>query len=185
MKQIKKDDLVYKLIRAGVTVLSAHTNLDLAEQGVNYQLALQCGLLPDTLRRLPAEEAKQADGFGLVGELEAPMQPEEYASFIKQTLSAGSIKFTDGGRKIDTVAVSCGAGCYLLEEAIQAGVDALVTAEVKHHQLLAAKAAGLTLIDAGHYETEQLIVMPLAEALAERFPLVSFYTAGENPVRYV
>lgn len=185
MKRILKGDLVYLLIRKGLTVLSAHTNLDMAEYGVNYQLAAYCGIEMNTLHRLPQDTERQSDGFGLAGVLEAPMEPEEYALFIKQALSGKSVKFTNGGHRIKTAAVSCGAGSYLLDDVIHAGVDALVTAEVKHHELLAAKAAGLTVIDAGHYETEQVIITPLAEELAARFPEISFYTAGENPAQYV
>lgn len=134
MKRILKGDLVYLLIRKGLTVLSAHTNLDMAEYGVNYQLAAHCGIEMNTLRRLPQDTEQQSDGFGLAGVLETPMEPEEYALFIKQALSGKSVKFTNGGRKIKTAAVSCGAGSYLLDDVIRAGVDALVTAEVKHHE---------------------------------------------------
>ena len=185
MKRIMKGDLVYKLIQAGISVISAHTNLDMAEYGVNHQLAMECGLVLGSIRCIPKEEERQADGCGLVGVLEAPMSPEEFGLFVKEVLSADRIKMVDGGKAIETVAVSCGAGSFLLNEAIRAGVDALVTSEVKHHELLTAKAAGLTLIDAGHYETEQIIVTPLAEELAEAFPTVSFYTAGENPAKYL
>lgn len=185
LKRILKGDLVYRLIQSELTVLSAHTNLDVAEYGVNYRLAISCGILENTLQKLPEETARQTDGFGLAGRLEEPMQPEEYAFFVKEALSAESVKYIQGSRKIRTAAVSCGAGSFLTAEAIEAGVDALVTSEAKHHELLAAKAAGMTLIDAGHYETEQVIVSPLAEELAARFPEISFYTAGENPARYV
>ena len=185
MKRVLKGELVYRLIQSGLTVLSAHTNLDFAEYGVNYQLAAHCGIRMETLYPIPREAERRADGFGLAGWLETPMEPEEYALFLKEALSGKSVKFTNGGRRIKTAAVSCGAGSYLLEEAVRAGADALVTAEVRHHELLAAKAAGLTVIDAGHYETEQVIVTPLAEELAARFPEISFYTAGENPAEYV
>lgn len=185
LKRILKGDLVYQLIQAGITVVSAHTNLDMAEYGVNHQLAMACGLVLDTIRCFPKEEERQTDGCGLVGRLESPLQPEELALSVKESLSAGCIKLVAGSREIETVVVSCGAGSFLLDEAIYAGVDALVTSEVKHHEMLAAKAAGLTLIDAGHYETEQIVIRPLAEELAEQFSSISFYTAGENPATYL
>ncbi len=185
MKRICEGDLVYQIIRAGITVLSAHTNLDYAPYGVNHHLALACGLSPDSIRPLPSNPQNQTDGVGLVGKLNFVLSPEHFAQSVKQALSAERIKYTQGNREIQTVAVSCGAGGFLLDEVIRCNIDALVTSEVKHHQLIAAKTAGITLIDAGHYETEQVIVTPLAEELAGRFPTVSFYPAGENPAFYL
>ena len=184
LKQIPANGLVNRLIQNRLTVLSAHTNLDMAQYGVNYQLAKACGICLDTLWKLPREREHQVDGFGLAGELATPMMPTEYAEFVKASLSTGCVKYTDGKKEIQTVAVSCGAGSFLLEEAINSGVDALVTSEVKHHELIEAYEKGFTILDAGHYETEQIVVTPLAEELASRFPEVSFYTAGENPVCY-
>ena len=184
LKRIPGDGLIERLVRNHLTVLSAHTNLDIAQYGVNYQLAKACGLCLDTLSRIPAEKERQTDGFGLMGELMEPIMPEQFAGFIKAALSAGSIKYTDGKKEIRTVAVSCGAGSFLLGEAMRAGADALVTAEVKHHELIEAFEKGFTILDAGHYETEQVILTPLAEELAVQFPTVSFYTTGESPVCY-
>ena len=50
------------------------------------------------------------------------------------------------------------------------GCDTFVTADVKYHQFLDAKAMGLSLIDAGHFPTENLVCPRLCAALSERFP---------------
>ena len=55
--------------------------------------------------------------------------------------------------------------------------DAYITGDLKHDQAVEAAAAGLTLIDAGHYETESIILEPLREYLAERFPKIEFRRA--------
>lgn len=187
LKQIRQDSLPARLIRHGLTVISAHTNLDLAEHGVNYQLAKACGLELFSLQRLPADPAAQADGFGLTGTLPKALSPWEFAAAVKAALQSDSIKYTDGGRPVRTVAVSCGSGGFLLEDVLTAETDALVTAEVKHHQFLLAQEAGLTLLDAGHFETENIILPPLCEALEEAFPQAEFLIsrAGTNPVRYL
>lgn len=187
LKQIRQDSLPVRLIQHNLTVLSAHTNLDVAERGVNYQLAKACGLELGSLQRLPADKASQADGFGLTGMLPEALSPPAFAASVKAALRADSVKFTDGGRPVRTVAVSCGSGGFLLEEALAAGLDALVTAEVKHHQFLLAQEAGLTLLDAGHFETENIIIPPLCEALSKAFPEISFLIsqAGGNPVTYL
>ena len=53
----------------------------------------------------------------------------------------------------------------MLEAVLQAGIGAMVTAELKHHELLEAVSAGLTAVDAGHFETERIIKEPLRQTL--------------------
>lgn len=187
VKRILTDSLISRLLKEDISVLSAHTNLDMAERGVNHQLALRCGLIAETLREIPADPAQQADGFGLAGNLPQSMTPSEFATFVKQSLGIQRVKYTDGKKEIRTVAVSCGAGGFLMDTVIQSGIDALVTAELKHHELLTAVAAGLTVVDAGHFETEQIIKEPLRQMLAERFGEIDFLCAGEekNPACYL
>jgi len=44
LKKVSADSAVYRLIQLGITVISAHTNLDVAQDGVNDQLARALGL---------------------------------------------------------------------------------------------------------------------------------------------
>lgn len=186
VKRILDDSLLSRLVKQDITVLSAHTNLDMAEHGVNYQLALRCGLTADTIRKIPSDPARQEDGFGLTGCLQQPMTPSDFAKYVKQSLGIERIKYTDGKKEIRTVAVSCGSGGFLLEAVLQAGIDALVTAELKHHELLEAVSAGLTAVDAGHFETEQIIKEPLRQMLADRWKEIDFFCAEEeNPACYL
>ena len=68
------------------------------------------------------------------------------------------------------MAVLGGAGGDYLYPAAAAGADALVTGEAKHHEYLDAARMGLTLLDATHYATEQVVLRPLAETLSASFP---------------
>ena len=43
---------------------------------------------------------------------------------------------------------------YLLAEAKAQGVDCFITGEVKHHHALDAVDAGMCILEAGHFETE-------------------------------
>ena len=48
----------------------------------------------------------------------------------------------------------------MLGDAAALGCDTFVTADVKYDQFLEAKALGITLMDAGHYATEQVVCPP-------------------------
>lgn len=150
----------YLLIRHGIGHFAAHTNLDSAPGGVNDALARSLGI-KDAVPFPP-------DMMGRIGELEKPATLDEFASFVGRTLDAAARVGGDGTRYVRRVAVLGGAGGGDWAAALEAGADAYVTGEMKHHEALAATEAGLAVIVAGHYETECVALDPLMKHLQER-----------------
>ena len=70
-------------------------------------------------------------------------------------------------------AVGGGACASELQDAVSAGCDPFVTADVKYKQFWDAKDLGLNLIDAGHFYTENPVVGYLAEKIGTRFPEIA------------
>ena len=62
-------------------------------------------------------------------------------------------------------AVACGAAGEFLSDAVRAKADVFLTGEMRFHDYLAARAAGLALVLPGHYATERGGVEDLAERL--------------------
>lgn len=176
LKRLPSSSVPYALARHGIAAVCAHTNLDLAEGGVNTCLA-QCLKLKNVTMLKQDERSGLAEG--LVGETEKPYTPQAFAQLVKETLGCDGLKYTDGKREITRVALCGGAGAYLLEDAVHAGAQAFVTADTKHHELLNAEAHELTLVDAGHFYTEDVVILPLAERLQERYPDVRFIKSGK------
>ena len=71
-----------------------------------------------------------------------------------------------GGR----VAVGGGACGGYLAAAAENGCDAFVTSDLKYNQFLDACAAGISVLDAGHFPTEDVVCPVLIEYLEEKFP---------------
>jgi dinuclear metal center YbgI/SA1388 family protein len=165
IKRLEAESILYRLIAAGISVISAHTNLDAAKGGVNDTL---CGLLGlENVRPLACETYP---GLARIGELPAPMSARELAALVRKAVSIPVVKYTGCEQTIKIVAVCGGGGADLMPDAIAAGAQALVTADAKHHQLIEAKARDFALWDAGHYATEVTVVKPLAERLAAMLP---------------
>ena len=165
-------EILLRLIEGGVAAICAHTNLDAAQGGVNDCLAAALGLEQiGQLHQDGVDRAGRPYGIGRVG-LACPsgLSAGEYAAFVKERLGAASVRFADGGRPIRRVAVGGGSCASMMEDALAAGCDAFVTADVKYDQYLQAKARGLTLMDAGHFATENVVCAPLARWLAGCFP---------------
>lgn len=159
LKTVTPGSAVWDLVTRGIAAVAMHTNLDAAEGGVNDILCETIGLCEVT------GLCPVADGFSLRrGVLPASMDAASFAKALKKALG-GTVSYTDGGKPICTVAVCSGAGGDFLGDALAAGADALVTADVKHHLYGEARRAGISLFDCGHFETEDLIVEPLADTV--------------------
>lgn len=168
--------VVAELIRNDIALISAHTNLDQVHDGVSRALMDRLGVKTHGIleeRGLTGgqdtAEGSGLYGLGCWGELSEPMEPKAFAEHVKKALDARSVRAVLGDRPVRKVAVCGGAGGDMVELAAGAGMDAFVTAEVKHHEFLAAKALDITLLDAGHYATENPMMPVLARELQQAF----------------
>ena len=114
-------------------------------------------------------------GIGRVGTAHSgpACSAAEFAAFIKEKLlaPAASVSWTTG-RPVRRVAVGGGACASMLSDALAAGCDTFVTADVKYDQYLEAKALGINLMDAGHFATEDVVCPALVQFLSRHFPKV-------------
>ncbi len=153
-----KGRVVHTLIRSGVALHVAHTNADHADPGVSDALAEAVGvtvtgpLVPDPTDPLGRR------GAGRVGLLEPPLTLAAFAARVAAGLPAtatGVRVSGDPNRLISRVAVCGGSGDSLFAEVRAAGVDAYLTADLRHHPASeATEAAPVALVDAAHWATE-------------------------------
>lgn len=177
LKSVTDESLVYRLIRNDVSVISVHTNLDQADGGVNDALC-------NAIDLVNVEKVTDSEGFFYrIGELEEPMSAETFANFVAEKLKL-RVKYVGENNAVKRVAVCSGSGGSMLGDVAKLGVDAYVTADVKHDVFLDAHELGLVLIDAGHFETEDLIVAPLAKELKDAFSEISVYENHFTPIKY-
>ena len=153
-----------ELVRNNISHICAHTNLDCAPGGVNDVLAEVLGL----------EDVEPLGAYG--GMMRCGYVPEQsletFLGFVKETLHCDGIRFVDGGKPVRKVAVgggSCSDGLY---DTILAGCDTFVTSDAKYNGFWDAKEQGLSLIDAGHFHTENPVIAVVAAKIAEAFPEV-------------
>lgn len=130
-----KGRLVHRMVRSHVALFCAHTNADSAVPGVSDALAERIGLR--VLRPLaPHATGDGSTGIGRIGELPEAVPFGEFVRCVGAALPAtrpGVLGAGDPDRLVRTVAVSGGAGDSYLGAATAAGVDAYVTADLRHH----------------------------------------------------
>lgn len=105
-------------------------------------------------------------GLGRIGKLSAPMSFADFAIQVKTALGIDSVNVAGApGGVVKKVAVCGGTGAGLLHKAAFAGADVLVTGDVKYHEAQEAAAIGIGMIDAGHFATEQPVLLHLKKYL--------------------
>lgn len=150
---------VIKLCKSGVAAMSFHTRIDAAEGGVNDILAGLVGL--------ENVEPSGIEHIMRVGTLPAPMSAEEFAVRVKDALGCPAVLCSDAGKPVHRVAVVGGSGKDEIGVALAAGADTFLTGELKYSQL--SEPAGINLLVAGHFYTEN----PICERLCEIVKTVS------------
>ena len=128
-----------------MNIISMHTNMDKAKNGINQLLAEKLGLT-DIKPLIPEEEGT---GMGRVGNVN-PIEFDKFCKFVSEKLNS-PIKIKGENEIIKKVAVVGGSGFEFEQEAIKQGCDVIVTGDVKYHQAVESQ---IKIIDAGHYPTE-------------------------------
>ena len=175
LKNILKGSIPYEVTRNNISVISMHTNLDVGVGGVNDNLC-------KTLSPLRVETVIASDGYALKKCTISPITADILAESLKSSLG-GSIKYTDTGKTIENVLVCSGSGGNFVNDVKFFGCDALITADVKHNHFLAAELLSVSLFDAGHFNTEDVVIEPLKELLQTEFSDIKFITNHNNVIK--
>lgn len=155
------------LIRHDIAAVNAHTNLDCAPGGVNDTLAAVLGLKDIEIIDPKGETVPY--GLLRIGNVDA--QPlNTFLAHVKQVLHCAGLRYVDGGKRVYRVAVGGGSCGSDLMDAVKAGCDTFVTADVKYNQFHEAVSCGINMIDAGHFCTENPVMAVVAARLRSAFP---------------
>lgn len=164
-----------ELLTRRIGAVCMHTNLDAADGGVNDALA--------SALRLRDAHAVEPEHILRVGLLDKAVPMDAFLAEVKTALHCDGLRYT-GNAPVKRIAVGGGSCGSMLSEAVKAGCDTFVTADIKHDVFLRASELGLNLIDAGHFCTENVVIPVLKNWLAQAFPdlriLISSHRAPER-----
>ena len=188
-----KGATVTHLVVGDVALYVAHTNADVAAEGVCEALAQACGLFATTPVTLAEDQP-----LGRVGDLAEPVALRTFVERLATRLpeAAGGIRVAGPpDAVVRRVAVLGGAGDDLFDEVRASGADVYVTADLRHHPALEAREearGGIPyLVDAGHWASEQVWLAraerALGAALGERATRVEIHisTVRTDPWTFV
>lgn len=120
-------------------------------------------------------------GMGRALRLSKPRSTGDIVAELKSVLGVDHLRVADGGvDSHDAVACCPGAGGSLVDAARAAGATLFLTGEMRHHDVLAAKASGMTIVLAGHTNTERGYLPTLRDRVASLMPGSDVMISGSD-----
>ena len=189
LKQISGVDYVQrtviKALKNDVVVVSMHTNMDNALDGVNWKIAERLGLGECRFFAQKAVDGIEA-GSGVVGELPQPMAAQDFVQLVKRQFQVECAQCNELlQRPVQRVAICGGAGDFLLPDALREGADAFITGEMHYHQYFGYEQR-IQICVIGHYQSEQYTAEIFRDIIQRDCPGVRTEIAETvtNPIHY-
>ncbi|MBQ9736882.1 MAG: Nif3-like dinuclear metal center hexameric protein [Clostridia bacterium] len=177
--------VIRTLIKNNISVFCMHTCFDIADGGMNDLLAAKLGL--ESVRKFTLDECidengQPLDGIGRVGALALPKTLADFMLHIKEVLGSAALKYSGNPNEIvQTVAICAGSGGSEMYAAYHSGAEVYVTSDLKHDHGRVASEIGLNVVDAGHFETENIICDFFEDFFASRFPEIKLEISDAQP----
>lgn len=110
-------------------------------------------------------------GMGKVGYADGSYEMKDYISHVKKCLDIETVRFAgDFNTRVNKAAVFCGGFDGNLSGMEREKPDVLVTGDIKYNMALDMTAAGFNIIDAGHFNTEKIMIPAICEITRKKFP---------------
>jgi dinuclear metal center YbgI/SA1388 family protein len=167
--QTRVERSVVELIDRRIGLYIVHTAFDAHPEGTSALLAKRLGLMG--IRPLIPDPTMPGAGMGAIGEFVHALELHDLAQRVREACEAPGVRISSpAGMPADplvrSVAIVGGSGMSFYDNAVRAGADAFITADVRYHSFHAAND-GIPVLDPGHAESESLVVDGLA-LLVER-----------------
>ena len=181
-------EYIFRLMKNGISVYSAHTNFDRVQGGNGDYI----GRLLEA-KKIRTEEF--GEGFvksGIIRDDNGnPLTAMAVSKLICKALNMerNSLRLIgEPERLCSRICWVTGSGADFIRDAKYAGFDLIITGDVKYHDAMWAKEAGICVVDAGHFGTERIFAENMAKLLQDAFlekrgtwPAISISHAMEDP----
>ncbi len=175
LKHLDESNPAVNLSKHNITAICMHTNFDIANGGMNDILCERLGLTPNK-----GEVLCDNDNVGRICDLSKPTDVITIAKWVKNSLGCKALRYTDAGREVSRIGICSGSGAEYFSNAIQKNCQLLITGDIKHHDFIDAQNAGISMIDAGHFYTENIFYDKLKAFLLSRFSNLEIVISQKN-----
>ena len=175
---------IIELIKNDISLYSSHTNLDSVENGLNDTIVSILGF--DNFKILEKNKRDDKAGLGRIVSLKESIQLEDLISKIKKSLNINNLRVVKGKDKVNKIAIINGSGQDFIGKAVSLGADCIITGDTTYHFASDYKEMEISILDVGHFASEQITFFNVMENLKEKFKDVEFITSTveEDPFSF-
>lgn len=175
---------IIELIKNDISLYSSHTNLDSVENGLNDTIVSILGF--DNFKILEKNKRDDKAGLGRIVSLNESIQLEDLISKIKKSLNINNLRVVKGKDKVNKIAIINGSGQDFIGKAVALGADCIITGDTTYHFASDYKEMEISILDVGHFASEQITFFNVMENLKEKFKDVEFIisTVEEDPFSF-
>lgn len=175
---------IIELIKNDISLYSSHTNLDSVENGLNDTIVSILGF--DNFKILEKNKRDDKAGLGRIVSLNESIQLEDLISKIKKSLNINNLRVVKGKDKVNKIAIINGSGQDFIGKAVALGADCIITGDTTYHFSSDYKEMEISILDVGHFASEQITFFNVMENLKEKFKDVEFITSTveEDPFSF-
>ncbi len=157
-----------RMIKKDISMISMHTNFDKTHLN-DYVTSEILGF-----------EKFEKEGF--INIVEHKTTLEEMAARVKEAFKTDKpLRTVKGSRPVSKIAIVTGAGGSLIGSV---DADLFLTGDVKYHEAMEAKSAGISVIDIEHYLSERYFARILARELKKK-EIEAIIATTEDPFGFV
>ena len=175
---------IIELIKNDISLYSSHTNLDSVENGLNDTIVSILGF--DNSKILEKNKRDDKAGLGRIVSLKESIQLEDLISKIKKSLNINNLRVVKVKDKVNKIAIINGSGQDFIGKAVALGADCIITGDTTYHFASDYKEMEISILDVGHFASEQITFFNVMENLKEKFKDVEFITSTveEDPFSF-
>lgn len=175
---------IIELIKNDISLYSSHTNLDSVENGLSDTIVSILGF--DNFKILEKNKRDDKAGLGRIVSLNESIQLEDLISKIKKSLNINNLRVVKGKDKVNKIAIINGSGQDFIGKAVALGADCIITGDTTYHFASDYKEMEISILDVGHFASEQITFFNVMENLKEKFKDVEFITSTveEDPFSF-
>ena len=156
-------NLLEKMILKKQSLIAMHTNFD------------QTHLNRYVFEKVLGFKTQSQDAF--VCTAKGEWHYKELLALLKEKLNLPTLKVIGKKERINTIALTTGAGASLIDEV---KADCFLTGDIKYHDAMKAMSEDLMMVDIGHYESEKFFAEIILEEL-KVLPLLAIISNSKNP----
>lgn len=183
LMSLSPENPVYLMAKYGINAICAHTNLDMCKGGISDIMMDLMGFKSNEV--LHIVHPASGIGYGKIVTLNTPISADELAEKAKNAFNVSCVRYNNITKQISRFALCSGAGTSEIYNAISKNCQAIITGDVKWSGFVDGTNYNVSVIDAGHFHTENIVCNLIKKLVENECPECYISTLSRDLCSYL